>query len=81
MTSVFRTRVLINFCLKWTMGVIIFMPIVYCIFKFYCCYYSESFDHIGGVNGVGKDNLFKLFQHWGTPFKGELKKVIFLPSS
>ena len=41
------------------------------------CYYSERFDRIGGVNGVGKDNLFKLFQHWGSPLKGELKKVIF----
>ena len=29
----------------------------------------------GGVSGVGKDNLTKLFNLWGQPVKGELQKV------
>eukprot|EP00088_Acartia_fossae_P022092 TRINITY_DN2337_c0_g1_i18.p1 TRINITY_DN2337_c0_g1~~TRINITY_DN2337_c0_g1_i18.p1 ORF type:complete len:762 (-),score=172.59 TRINITY_DN2337_c0_g1_i18:137-2422(-) len=30
----------------------------------------------GGVSGVGKDNLTKLFNLWGQPVKGELQKVL-----
>jgi len=30
----------------------------------------------GGVTGVGKENIIRLFQHWGSPEKGELQLVI-----
>ena len=29
----------------------------------------------GGVSGVGKENLVRLFNLWGDPVKGELEKV------